>query len=472
MIRCLIADDSPTFRWVLKELLERDPDIRVVGEAVDGRDALEKTLELKPDVLTLDVNMPRLDGLSVLRDLMTRAAIPILVLTAAADDETDQVSFRALSLGALEVLAKPRAEDPARFAAQSEEIRRAVRTIAGIKPITRRSLPPVEAPSSTPFLEGPAPGPVSAIGIATSTGGPAALQRILSALPADFPVPILVVQHTADGFTPAMVKWLAGETKLRVAVAEHGEPLAPGTVRFAPDRRHLMVSLGRVRLDDGPAVRGFRPSGSVLLASLAREFGAAAAGFVLTGMGEDGVSGLKLIRERGGPTFAQGRATSVVWGMPRAATEQGAAEWSLELEQVAPALLRLAAGSMPGAARRPRLLLVDDSQTILHLEQSLLKDRYELFLATNGKEAVEAAHRLKPDAVLMDYSMPVMNGVDALRALKADATTRHVPVIMVTSETAPGVLQSCREAGCQGIVHKPIDGPTLFRALALALPGR
>lgn len=469
MIRCLIADDSPTFRWVLRELLTRDPEIEVVGEAVDGADALAQTLALKPDVLTLDVNMPRLNGLEVIKEIMTRAALPILVLTAAAEDESDQVSFQALSLGALEVLSKPRAQDPQRFAAQAEEIRRAVRTIAGIKPMTRRAQ---AVEPSVPFLMGAGRGPVACIGIATSTGGPAALQRIFSSLPADFPVPILVVQHTADGFTPALVKWLGSQTKLQVGIAEHGEPLAPGTVRFAPDRRHLMVSLGRLRLDDGPAVRGFRPAGSVLLASLAREFGPAGAGFVLTGMGEDGVSGLQLMRERGGATFAQGRASSVVWGMPRAAIEQGAAEWCLELDQLAPAMQRLAPPGSATGTRRNRLLLVDDSQTILLLEQRFLKDRYELFLATDGREAVDAAHKLKPDVVLMDYSMPVMNGVEALRELRAHAATRSLPVIMVTSETTPAVLQSCRDAGCADIVQKPINAVGLHRAVALALARR
>ncbi|MDP2275697.1 MAG: chemotaxis-specific protein-glutamate methyltransferase CheB [Archangium sp.] len=470
MIRCLIADDSPTFRWVLRELLTRDRDIEVVGEAVDGADALAQTLALRPDVLTLDLNMPRLDGLGVLREIMARAALPILVLTAAVDAASDQISFQALSLGALEVLAKPRADDPQRFAAQAEEIRRAVRTIAGSKPVMRPEQLGLEP--SAPFLTGAGRGPVACIGIATSTGGPAALQRILSALPADFPVPILVVQHTADGFTPALVKWLASQTKLRVGLAEHGEPLAPGTVRFAPDRRHLMVSLGRLRLDDGPAVRGFRPAGSVLLASLAREFGPAAAGFVLTGMGEDGVSGLRLMRERGGATFAQGRASSVVWGMPRAAIEQGAAEWGLELDQVAPAMTRLASPASAGGTRRQRLLLVDDSQTILLLEQRFLQDRYELFMASDGRQAVDAAHKLKPDVVLMDYSMPVMNGVEALRELKAHAATRSLPVIMVTSETTPAVLQSCRDSGCVDIVRKPITAVGLHRAVAVALQRR
>jgi two-component system chemotaxis response regulator CheB len=181
----------------------------------------------------------------------------------------------------------------------------------------------------------------SCIGIATSTGGPSALQRILSRLPADFPIPILVVQHIAETFVAGLVRWLGGQCKLQVKIAERGESLAAGKVLFA-DGRHLVASQGQVRLDDSPPVRGAKPSGTVLFASLAVQFGESAVGFILTGMGDDGCAGLKLLRERGGLTIAQAEAGCAVYGMPRMALETGAAELALPLDEIPLALLQLA----------------------------------------------------------------------------------------------------------------------------------
>ncbi|HYG68931.1 MAG TPA: CheB methylesterase domain-containing protein [Anaeromyxobacteraceae bacterium] len=180
------------------------------------------------------------------------------------------------------------------------------------------------------------------IGIAASTGGPAVLARILAALPADFPIPVLVVQHIAQGFEGGLVHWLAGETPLRVKLASDGDALLGGHVFIAPDGRHMGVVGGRIRLWDGPPVRGFRPSGTVLFESLATACGAGAAGLVLSGMGDDGAEGLGALRARGAWTAAQGPATSVIFGMPRAAIERGAAAETLELDDLAPALLRFA----------------------------------------------------------------------------------------------------------------------------------
>jgi two-component system chemotaxis response regulator CheB len=180
-----------------------------------------------------------------------------------------------------------------------------------------------------------------AVGVAASTGGPPALARLLGALPASYPAAILVVQHIATGFERGLVQWLARETALAVKLAEHGEPLRAGTVYFAPEGRHLTALVGTAFLDEAPPVRGFRPSGTTLLHSLAREYGPSATGVILTGMGDDGAEGLKAVRERGGRTFAQGPLGCVVFGMPRVAIESGAAEETLELEEIAAALLRL-----------------------------------------------------------------------------------------------------------------------------------
>jgi len=337
MARCLIVDDSPTFRGVLRRILARAPSIEVVGEAADGEEALARTLELKPDVITMDVNMPRRNGLDAIAEIMRRCPTPIVVISSAAGGPNEQISFQALKLGAVEVLAKPSLADARMAALQAEAIRQAVRAVVGLALVTRREW---GTPAKPLVSARRAP---ACIGIVASTGGPLALQKILGALPADFRVPILVVQHIAIGFTLGLVHWLAQQCSIKVELAKRGSPLEPGKVLVAPDGLHLMVSMGRVRLDPGPPVKSLRPSGTVLFASLAHEFNDAAAGLVLTGMGDDGAAGLKLMREAGAFTAAQGRTSSVVFGMPEVALSTGAAQMALELDEIPGVLQRLAA---------------------------------------------------------------------------------------------------------------------------------
>jgi two-component system chemotaxis response regulator CheB len=356
MIRCLVADDSRAFRAILRTILARAAEVEVVGEAADGAEAVAKVLSLRPDVVTMDVRMPGKDGLVAIDEIMRIAPTPIVVVSAEAGPERQEIAFRALDLGAIEVLAKPRSDGAGRFEREADAIRLAVRSVAGLKLVTRRRRPFRASAGSAPVAgarpASPAPLPAwpaarapgsaaRVLGIAASTGGPAGLARILKALPRDFPLPLLVVQHIAQGFEAGLVHWLSTETALTVKLAEEGEPVRPGAVLFAPEGRHLVLSGGAVRFADGPSVGGFRPSGTVLLSSLARELGAGAAGLVLSGMGEDGAAGLADIRARGGWTAAQGPQTSVVYGMPRAAIERGAAAQTLELDDVAPALVKL-----------------------------------------------------------------------------------------------------------------------------------
>jgi two-component system chemotaxis response regulator CheB len=368
MIRCLVADDSRAFRAILRTILARAPEVEVVGEAADGAEAVSKVLSLRPDVVTMDVRMPGKDGLVAIDEIMRIAPTPIVVISAEAGPERQEIAFRALDLGAIEVLAKPRSDGAGRFEREAEAIRLAVRSVAGLKLVTRHRRPfraaatPAPAAAARPRPAAPPPLAAAAppvrgagaaarvLGIAASTGGPAGLARILKALPREFPLPVLVVQHIAQGFEAGLVHWLSAESALPVKLADEGEPLRPGAVLFAPEGRHLVLSGGMVRFTDAPPVGGFRPSGTVLLSSLARELGPAAAGLVLSGMGEDGAAGLAEIRARGGWTAAQGPGTSVVFGMPRAAIERGAAALTLELDDVAPALVRLAAHRGPEAA--------------------------------------------------------------------------------------------------------------------------
>lgn len=374
MIRCLVVDDSRAFRAILRAILSQAQGVEVVGEAADGDDAVAKVLALKPDVVTMDVRMPGKDGLGAIADIMERAPTPIVVVSAEGGPERQEIAFEALQLGAIEVLGKPRSDGAGRFERDAEAIRMAVRAVSGLKLVTRhrrhlrrptvtaavapRTAPAVPRPAPTlvpgtipvvsrepaPWASpgAAAPGADRVLGIAASTGGPAMLARILAALPADYPLPILVVQHIAQGFESGLVHWLAGETALQVKLASDGEAVAPGTVFIAPDGRHMGIVARRIRLWDGAPIRGFRPSGTVLFQSLASACGAGAAGLVLSGMGDDGADGLQAIRAQGGWTAAQGPATSVVFGMPRAAIERGAAAETLELEDIPAALARVA----------------------------------------------------------------------------------------------------------------------------------
>lgn len=363
MIRCLIVDDARAFRAVLRHILSTAPGVEVVGEACDGREAVALVRTLRPDVVTMDVRMPNLDGLEALAEIMRVAPTPVVVVSGEADGAAQQLSFRALQLGAIEVLAKPRDPGTLRFERQAEAIRRAVRAIAGLVLVGRRRPVPATPPAA-PGARAPGPvtrpplaplpgGAVEAVAIAASTGGPAALATILAALPADLSVPVLVTQHISPGFEAGLAKWLGGVVRLDVRIAEDGEPLAPGTVYLAKDGRHLGVARRRIRLSDEPPVHGFRPSGTHLFASVAREHGARAAGFVLSGMGSDGAEGLALLRASGGYTAAQSAASSVIFGMPRVALESGAAAHELDLEEI-PRVIEALASGRGAAGAKPR----------------------------------------------------------------------------------------------------------------------
>lgn len=366
MIRCLVVDDARAFRAVMREILATAPGVEIVGEAGDGREAVALVRALRPDVVTMDVRMPGVDGLAALAEIMRVAPTPVIVVSAEAGGEAQQISFRALQLGAIEVLAKPRDPGTPRFERQAEWIRQAVRAVAGLVLVGRKRPSPLELPAVTPPPSTarptatvtaraqpapsrafpstewalPAEGP-AVVAIAASTGGPAALATILAGLPHALPVPMLVVQHISPGFEAGLATWLGATSRLDVRIAEEGAVLARGTVYLAADGRHLGVCGGRIRLGDEPPVEGFRPSATHLFASVAREFGPRAAGFVLTGMGRDGAAGLALMRAAGAYTAAQNAESAVVFGMPKVALECGAAGRALDLDEVAGEIRRL-----------------------------------------------------------------------------------------------------------------------------------
>jgi two-component system, chemotaxis family, protein-glutamate methylesterase/glutaminase len=340
VIRVLVAEDSPTARQLLVAILEADPEIRVVGQAVDGVEAVALTRQLHPDLVTMDVHMPRLDGLAATQEIMIVAPTPIVVVTGSTRAREVRDSMEAIHAGALEVLVKP--PDPAapRFAAEARRLVETVKAMARVKvvrhwrPAAARTMPAgasVRARSSRGSR---------IVVIAASTGGPAALETILCGLGVGFPLPVLVAQHITPGFTVGLAAWLDSVCPFKVKVAQQGEPLAAGTVYLAPDDRHLGVHGANVTLSDAEPDAGFRPSGTALFASAAGEFGAATLAVILTGMGEDGVDGLRAVRHFGGRVIAQDEATSVVYGMPGAAVAAGLADVVLPLDKIAPQLLK------------------------------------------------------------------------------------------------------------------------------------
>jgi two-component system chemotaxis response regulator CheB len=352
-IRVLVVDDSPTSRLLLVEILRADDEIEVVGQAADGVEAVEMVKRLRPDIVTMDVQMPRLDGFAATKRIMVEAPTPILI-TTSLDPRALSVSLEAIRMGALAVQAKPGDPLAPGFDEEARELVRQVKAMSRVKVVRHYELEPARVPAvSAASAAALHDMPAEVVAIAASTGGPAALHRILTTLPADFPVPILVVQHISHGFSPGFATWLDRASPLRVKLAEEGEALRAGTVYVAVDDHHLCVSPSRtIRLSVAEAVGGFRPSGTVLFESVAAAFGSRAVAVILTGMGRDGVDGLRAIRRAGGRTIVESEATAVVYGMPAAAVSAGLADMVLPLGAVCAEL----AGLVAGAARKALVL--------------------------------------------------------------------------------------------------------------------
>ncbi len=359
-LRVIVADDSFTCRALLRDVLEDDGDIQVVAEAASGEQLLAALARTRADLITVDLQMPGLDGMAVIELVMARHPLPILVITGQPTGSSGQLAFEAIRRGALDLLAKSAVGEAASEAA----LRATVRRLAAV-PIVRRHaasrLPqaPIStgarAPTGPTPLIAPAPaiatpiaprlaGTPTIIGIASSSGGPQAVAAVLRELPADFASCIAIVQHLPAGFAASFASYLAQSCRLPVSVVRETARIRPGQVLIAPDTRHLVAThTGTLVAVDGPREEGHCPAASVMFRSFAEVFGAAAVGVVLTGIGRDGTSGLLKMRQAGAYTVAQDQATSAVWGMPRAAIESEAAREALSLSGIAQVLTRLAA---------------------------------------------------------------------------------------------------------------------------------
>jgi two-component system chemotaxis response regulator CheB len=339
MIRVLVVDDSAFVRRALTRMLDSSPDIQVVGVAVDGKDGIDKVKELQPDVVTLDIKMPRLGGLEALKKIMDETPVPVLLLSSLTTEGAD-VTLRGLELGAMDFVDKSSVQGNMNLLNLAEDLKAKIRALASVPRGRLRAIgPPIEEVERLPLAHPPEASPTEIVAIGTSTGGPSALQAIIPRLPDGFGSAILVVQHMPVGFTRSLADRLDSRSVLPVREAQHDEPILPGHVLIAPAGKHLKVKrktgMLRVWLDDEPRSTLHKPSIDVMMASVAKVCARRSVGVILTGMGADGVEGMRAIREAGGKTFAESAETCVIYGMPKAAVEAGVVDRSVPLTKMA-----------------------------------------------------------------------------------------------------------------------------------------
>jgi two-component system chemotaxis response regulator CheB len=338
-VRVLIVDDSALIRQLLSTLLSADPEIEVVGTAGDPLIARERIKALNPDVITLDVEMPNMDGVTFLRKIMTLRPMPVVMISTLTQAGAE-ITLEALEVGAVDFIAKPTTDVANAMANLAAELQAKVKSAAHARVGVRR----VPAPASTPRNSRAVYPSERIIAIGASTGGVEALKAVLMDMPALCP-PILITQHMPPRFTAAFAERLDRECPMRVSEAVHNEPIEPNHAYIAPGSHHLeLVRVGgfyRCHLHDGPTVSGHRPSVDVLFRSVANVAGKAAVAAILTGMGKDGAEGMLELRKTGAMTFGQDEASSLIYGMPRVAFERGAVVRQYSLSHLADAIINV-----------------------------------------------------------------------------------------------------------------------------------
>jgi two-component system chemotaxis response regulator CheB len=368
-IQVLVVDDSGLMRRIISDFLEADPRIEVMDTARDGYEAVQKVAKLHPDVVTMDIEMPRMSGLEALRRIMSQCPTPVIVLTGLTDPE---LVIEALEKGAVDFIIKPSGT----VSVDIYQIRQEL--IAKVKLATLANLPkrrlyasqvePTARPQRSPFLTIPpnirpiskatsreapeqaSPSPAGGwvVVVGASAGGPRTLDYLLGHLPSDLPAPVLVVQHMPPGFTRTFAERLHQHSSLAVKEAVEGDVVRPGQAYIAPGDHHMLVEKQRgkeiIRLDKSPRVKGLRPAADVTMCSVAEAYGAGSIGVILTGMGSDGTEGFRAIKGQGGITIAQDKATSVIYGMPRAALRSGCVDTVLPLDEIPEEIVRILTG--------------------------------------------------------------------------------------------------------------------------------
>lgn len=344
MISILVADDSPLVREVLKDIIESEPDMEVIGEARDGSEAVEKAKQLKPDLITMDILMPVMDGLAATEEIMAYFPTPILIFSSAVSDKEMNIAFQAISLGALDVMEKPSGITSDRYEEVRQDLVSKIRLLSRIHVIAhvrgkRKKPAAVQKAAVTPV---PSRKKVSRrlVAIGASTGGPRALVEIFRELPAKLPAPIVIVQHIAPSFAEGMGEWLERESMIKVNIAKEGDSIKAGEAYLSPTGYHLVLNKSRLHLNKGEPVNACKPSVDVFFNSVAEHYGESTLAVLLTGMGRDGADGMKNIHDRRGHTIVQDESTSVIFGMPKVAIDLGAVDEILPLPEIPGAIIR------------------------------------------------------------------------------------------------------------------------------------
>ncbi len=344
-INVLLVEDSPVMRMLLTHLLNADPQLHVIGTADNGQEAVDFVAGKKPDVILMDVHMPKMDGYEATRRIMETQPVPIVISSATIKTEEVSETFHALEAGAVAFVEKPTGLGSPGFDQAVQSLLQTVKLMAEVKVVKRWSRDRWCRQNAVGQQLKDLPRTAEAIkvvAIGASTGGPPVIQTILKGLPKEYPVPILVVQHIASGFLAGMADWLRQTTPLQIQLAVHGDTPLPGNVYLAPDGLHLgLMSGGQILLSRDDPENGLRPAVSFLFRSVANVCAARAVGVLLTGMGRDGAKELKLLKDKGAVTIAQDAETSIVNGMPGEAVRLGAALYALKPEQIAAILVNL-----------------------------------------------------------------------------------------------------------------------------------
>lgn len=460
--RILIVDDSRLSREALRRALELDGQLQVVGEACTGEEALTLAVTLKPDLITMDLNMPGMGGLKAIEALMRERRTPLVVISERSSTSGVDLNYEAISRGALELVPKSAVfgagpNDAKRFA---ERLRRLAE--AGHD---RDRGPSIPVPPPPPMPQGQVHEAPVLLGIGASTGGPRAVAKLLADLPKDFTLPIALVQHMAEDFYDSFVRFLADMSGRSVLEATQGMKFEPGQVLVAPPRHELFVSESlNVRLVSSPRDALISPSVDSLFFSMAKTLKARSIGLLMTGMGEDGAQGLLRMRRVGAHTVVQSRETCAVFGMPRAAIELGAAEIALPLEGLAPWLSALTRGGPRPKViepRKNRVLIVDeDAETLKATRAALEKGGLEIHTLNNPLLVAQTIRKLDIDLVLLETELSTMRGAVVLQSLRNHGLAR-VPVILHSRLDPISLKARAKEVGALGFIRK--GSPSLLR---------
>ena len=479
--RVLIVDDSALSREVLRRTLELDAHLSVVGEAKTGEEAVTLVRALKPDLVTMDLNMPGMGGLKAIEVLMRERPTPIVVISERSSTSGVDLNYEALSRGALELVPKS-----AVFGAGDEEVRRFVERLrmlaeAGLdqeeKPAQHAPAPPIPVSTEKPLL----------LGIGASTGGPRALAKLLSSLPRDFPLPIAVVQHMAEDFFDSFVRFLKDASGHPVEQATPTTKFEPGKVYVAPPRQELFVRENlTVKLLPPPPNSIISPSVDSLFFSMATALKGRSIGVLLTGMGDDGAQGLLRMRRMGARTIVQDKVSCAVFGMPRAAMELGAAEHVMALQAIAPFLTQAAKGgegpsvplpaappmaarSSPAAAPSPAappppardkktVLILDDGASDLELARvTLQRAGFEVLVLDNPLMLARTLRRNVVDVVVLEPELKTMKGAVVVQTLRSHGLGT-VPIALWSSADENTLSLRMRECQASGSLRKGDPG--------------